>query len=238
MKQKTLLSTQDAAAKLFISENTFRNIVKRREIEPDEIHKRYGGGEYWLWANKTIGRVARLSDVKKTRSRKAPSPAVSVDLLPAIFTVNRAAKRFRDAAQRHYQGSRHGFARDNRMKKSDLYDLKDRGIAAATLLGLLEFSGFHGGMAIYKGSGCCFHSRLVPLGVEHPIRSANTNIPFFAESKPKEATEPRLMDAKYTLSQLPHLPLHFSSLHSPEKPKSQRVGFAENIDDIEEEDEP
>jgi tellurite resistance protein len=38
-------------------------------------------------------------------------PAKQVDLLAAIFAVNRSAKRYRDAAETHYRERMHGFAR-------------------------------------------------------------------------------------------------------------------------------
>ena len=115
----------------------------------------------------------------------------------AIFTVNKAAKRYRDAASKSYDANAHGFATVNRERKEDLYALKDRGINSAVSSGRLKFTGMHGRFAIYRGEGYCFHSTLIPKDAD--TNSADHDVSIFVESSPKKATEGRLKDARFTL---------------------------------------
>ena len=146
--------------------------------------------------------VYRLSDFVPIPIRKEIPPK-EIDLLPAIFTVNKAAKRFRDQAESYYKKEQHGFAGDRKSKKSKLYHLKDRGIACACRSGKLTFDGFHGGLATYSGEGYSFHSALVPEGLL-PVKNDNTKSDkVFIEAVPKGTNEARLKDAVFTLEKLP-----------------------------------
>src|SRR5207244_1765791 len=87
-------------------------------------------------------------------------------------------------------------------KKELLYMLKDRGIAAAYVAGRLQYLGKHGGLAIYRGEGYCFHSTLEPVGAATAEDTAATETRIFVEAKPRGATEPRLTDAVETLQSL------------------------------------
>jgi len=91
-----------------------------------------------------------LRETKEARRRNAtPKPEPQkIDVLAATFTVNRAAKRMRNASQAHYVGRRHGLAGHNRRRKEELYELKDRGIAACVVAGRLKWIGTHGGLAV------------------------------------------------------------------------------------------
>lgn len=100
-------------------------------------------GEYDLYEEQATRpkRVARLLE------------AVPIDLLAAIFTVTRAAKRYRDAASGCYEVGLHAFARCNRERKEKLYALKDCGIAAATKAGRIATMATAGELTVYCGEG-------------------------------------------------------------------------------------
>lgn len=126
-----------------------------------------------------------------------------VDLLAAIFTVNRAAKRQRDLAQKYYRSSMHGFAGSAKSKKLKYYSLKDRGIATAYLSGRLSCENKHANLYLYRGEGYSFHSTLCPVGLEVPeLPLAGGEEHLFIEAKPKGVKEPRLIDALRTLDAL------------------------------------
>ena len=142
----------------------------------------------------------RLSDCRPVR-KCTERPPNSIDLLAAIFAVNKSAKRYRDAASKCYGAGSHAFARAASRRKQELYDLKDRGIAEALRTDRLSLVGIHGGLALYRGAGYCFHSTL--LRDVEPIPEALNTENVFVEAKPREATEPRLKDAIKTLEDLP-----------------------------------
>lgn len=158
--------------------------------------------------------VYRLSDciaaVKRSRRR---IPAAEIDLLLAIFTANRSAKRFRDAASSHYSCGRYGMAGFTSRTKAKLYDLKDRGLIAAVKSGRLELVGFHASLAVYRGDGYCFHSLLVPKG-QAPA-GADTfggEGAIWVPATPKGRGEARLKDAVHTLAKLPCSEIGFERL--------------------------
>jgi len=164
--------------------------------------------------------VFRESQCSRITQRKSRPPE-TVDLLVAIFAVNRSAKRYRDAAQALYQANQHGFAGDSRKKKETLYELKERGIAAAVRQGRLSYVGMNGRLALYRGDGYCFHSTIVPA------TSPNEQIGellIFREACPRGATEARLKDAVSTLKNLPENAVDaFSRLSSPCRSESRSV---------------
>jgi len=61
----------------------------------------------------------------------------------ALYEINKAAKRRRDAAQRAYDKGAHGLAGNHRQEKKRLYDLKDRVIRKAFDEGLSQLVGYH-----------------------------------------------------------------------------------------------
>jgi hypothetical protein len=166
---------------------------------------------YWL--------RSRVPPLKPQRTSRTPAP---VDLLAAIFSVNRSAKRHRDAAQTYYRQRMHGFAGRARETKEDLYALKDRGIAQAHNEGRLTYHGRHGGLAIYTGEGYCFHSTLVPEeAVEEPSPANDDQTPIFVEGKPRGSKEARLCDAQFTLARIPAsiLDSGYEQLSAPRVPQ-------------------
>lgn len=150
----------------------------------------------------------RESDFRPVRTvRKIPP--VEIDLLLAIFTVNKSAKRYRDAARKAYEAWVFGFATAHRKKKESLYELKDKGISVAFRDGRLRFIGRQGSFAVYAGGGYCFHSLLVPEG---QCSEPGDTSDIFIESAPKSSSEARLKDAVFTLSQLPKVHESFTRL--------------------------
>jgi len=182
--------------------------------------------------------VFRVSDCIP-KQKKKEIPPVEIDILLATFTVNKAAKRYRDAASKFYDSKMHGFAGNSSDKKEYLYYLKDKGILAAIRAGKLAFVALHGRLAIYRGEGYCFHSTLVPKESELRENVADLQI-IFIESSPKEASEARLKDAIMTLSNLPDDETGFERLASPARGKktydedededcSDNIDYPENV---------
>jgi hypothetical protein len=145
----------------------------------------------------------RLSDSVEIRKIKN-KPPVTVDLLLAVFTVNRTAKRYRDNAQNFYRQKIHGFAKHSKSKKQYLYSLKDKGIRYAYNQGLLEFKGMHGKICVYESlSGYRFHAFSIPENVEPIEINSDLDETFKIPKKVKTSNECSLKDAVHTLSGLP-----------------------------------
>jgi hypothetical protein len=112
---------------------------------------------------KLLAGLAKKEQVKKDRTPK-PHP----DLILCIREASRAAHRERDAAQNAYQANRHKLAGNSRRRKDHWYALKDRGISAAHIRGLLRYAGASPQcMAVYaygNGGMSCFHSTIHPVG--------------------------------------------------------------------------
>lgn len=161
--------------------------------------------------------VYRASDFFPVK-RKKMRPPTSVDLLWAIFTVNRSAKRYRDAAKRLYNLDRHSLSRIARNKKECLYLLKEAGIREAFRRRLLRPEAIHGGLAVYRGGGFCFHSAQVPLELMDKLpKEADAEV-FFRESVPRSSAEAKLKDAEFTLSQCDGTTDGFVPLEVPRLP--------------------
>jgi hypothetical protein len=143
--------------------------------------------------------VYRLEDFIQKRKVTKKEPVI-VDILAAIFTINRTAKRYRDAASTCYKKEYHNFARMWKDKKNELYHLKNTGIAYAISNGLITFHSEHGGLILYTGNGYFFHSNLMPEGYTLSQNQDDENI--FIEAKNKTKKEARLKDAIYTLQML------------------------------------
>jgi hypothetical protein len=160
---------------------------------------------------------------KHQEKRGTPKEIRTCDVLAAIFAVNRAAKRWRDAAQQHYLNSRHGQARIARQNKERLYALKERGIAAAYSAGRIDVVEIHGGMCLYRGEGYSFHSRLVPIELTDTIPIGEVS-PVLIDAKPQGRKEPRQIDAIACLDALPQVDQSaFDELETPRLPRSPIV---------------
>ena len=141
--------------------------------------------------------VYRITDFIAKRPLPRLIPPREIELLRAIRTVNRSAKRYRDAAQKHYQLGMHGFSQNSKRKKDQLYKLKDKGIRIALAEGLIHCVGIHDGLACYSGGGYVFHSPQIPEGTFAEDVSS-----LRVESRPKSREEGRLKDAMFTLESL------------------------------------
>lgn len=153
-------------------------------------------------------------------------PLVEENVLAAIFSVNRAAKRYRDAAIRLYKTARqrrsnHGLVKAAKNKKKQLYVLKEQGVIFAFRQSWIDFDGLHGNLAVYRGSGYCFHSPLRPR-IAEPAEHSTSDESLFVESKPKGSGELRLKDAVATLEQLNENTNAFVMGPMPEFPRNHR----------------
>lgn len=132
---------------------------------------------------------------KRTRS---PKPAVLIDTLAALWTLNQRAKRYRKSASAHYRADSHGLARHAKEEKEELYRLKGQALYCLRAEGRLSVVGHHrfdGGnwAEMLQGSGYTFHRPCPsPEGVEAEELDQ-------IEAKPKGAKEPRLTDALHTI---------------------------------------
>lgn len=150
----------------------------------------------WQYGTFGLWRESELVPVM----RQPPKPPVVIDLLAAVFAVNRSAKRYRDAASSCYSSRSHGLAKAAKQQKERLYQLKDCGIAEAHRLGRIQYVGRNGGLALYRGEGYSFHSRLLPPGQSEEHDDGDASV--FMEAKPRGAKEARLKDAILTLELL------------------------------------
>ena len=132
--------------------------------------------------------------------RKRVPEILPCELLAAIFAVNRAAKRHRDAAKNYHNARLRGLATTAKNRKEYLYVLKDKGIAHAFQLGLISPIEIHGGLCLYRGKGYCFHSTLAPKTVDLP--HAENDAPIAVEAHPQGSAEPRQQDAIAKLESL------------------------------------
>jgi hypothetical protein len=144
--------------------------------------------------------VADMKPLQPKRTVYVPPP-MEIDLLAAIWVVNRQAKRCRDRASKFYAASRHALATRNRVLKEDLYSLKDAGLQQAMSDGLISCKGTINfpdsadRLYCWVGGGYCYHSFTLTPGYDVPAVEGT----LFVEAKPKKSSEPRLMDAKATL---------------------------------------
>ena len=225
----------------FFSKDQCEELVSKPEAKRRGLGIRKGAiaadtRQVSIFGNVVSYELFRLSDCEPKQVRRE-IPADRIDLLHAVFTVNRAAKRFRDLAQIYYQGEIHGFARTAKNRKEELYRRKDRGIMVAYRDHRLQFVGVHAKLALYRGEGCCFHTTLLPGDAVTPD-TADIDT-FFKESALKETNEARLKDACYTLAALPTSTDGFVRLDSPQfKPRDATFETTHNVcDSSDEEDE-
>lgn len=147
----------------------------------------------------------RISDTVPIVQRKQ-IPAVafpvtdSARLLQAVFTVNRSAKRHRDAAKRYYSSRCYTFASMSRYRKERMYQLKDAGVVHASRMGLVRPVLAIGLMTEYRSDRYCFHSYLRPIDMPAGIHHADDTL--YVKSKRASTGEMRVCDAVATLEQL------------------------------------
>jgi hypothetical protein len=140
--------------------------------------------------------VARDAEAHRISATFDPTPE---NVMRAVLTVNRAAKRRRDAAASSYEKGLHGFAGMHKIEKERCYRLKDIGIAWLASRGHLTAAYLNGHLVLWVGGDYSFHSTLLPRGAELPeMETEEVRI----EAKPASAREMRIVDAVALLDKL------------------------------------
>jgi hypothetical protein len=132
----------------------------------------------------------------------SPTPPVQIDVLAAVWVINRRAKRCRDLAQAYYRRRAHGFAGAAKDEKLQLYRLQGQALHYLLAEGRLAVAGHHrfpGGhwAEVLRGEGYTFHRPC-------PEMSDATVVELDGiEAKPRGNKEPRLKDARHTVASRP-----------------------------------
>jgi hypothetical protein len=158
-------------------------------------------------------RREQLVERKKRKIVAEKIAATPENIAAAVFAVNRAAKRRRDAASNAYEAQSHGFARLHSAEKKKLYQMKDRGIAWLASEGHLQAEKIHGSLVVWAGLEYRFHSQLKPRGIE---LARDADAVFRAEAKPAKSSHMRIIDAKSLLAMLENRTNRFELLASVE----------------------
>jgi hypothetical protein len=195
------------------------------KIEEWKYHSRRGTRHLW--------RLDQTVAVKPRNLIPAEIEPTAENVLRAVWSVNRAAKRRRDAAQSSYQQAMHGFAGRHREQKEEYYRLKDRGIAWLAHKGHVAPTHRHGQLVVWEGLGYSFHSTLAPQ--EGPLPETGEGAAFI-EARPRSAKEMRLVDAVALLSGLNSLVSNYRRLAAPAYPKRVRYRAGDEFDDEEDDD--
>ncbi len=197
-----------------------------RSILPNQKPWKYRHGKYSDYG---------VYSIDQTRPKRVPKrrDPVGLDLLVAIQAVNRAAKRYRNAAFGCYSMGRYRAARSNRLTKERLYELMDRGVAMAWMTGQLLPTVMRGALTEYTDpSGAhLFYSCVRPRSWL-VIQSTDTQ-PVFEGAEARTFAEPRLKDAEFTLASLPKVDLSLFVIEDPPKFESDPAPepWAEDEDD-------
>jgi hypothetical protein len=130
--------------------------------------------------------------------RRRQQPPRKVAILLAVWTANRTAKRYRDAASACYKSRKHSFASMYRQKKEELYTLKGQALHYLLEEGVVHVVGLHrfeGGnwAEVVAGDGYRFHYPCADP--DDPPDSTCDKI----ESEPKGSNEAKLKDAIFTI---------------------------------------
>lgn len=134
--------------------------------------------------------LAAISARDEQASQRTQDSVRNLDVLAALFTLNRRAKRCRDSAQKYYLAGMHGLASTMRKEKERIYRLKGQALHYLIEEGRLGISGFHrfdGGnwSELLVGDGYSFHRPC-------PAQSGDVQVRDGIEAKPKGAKEPTL----------------------------------------------
>lgn len=189
-KSKGWLRTYEMASLKCCTEQTIRKNCKPIAIQ----HCGWGSHTWvvnWYDPTQSAGWQPRKANVKFE---------TEIDLVQAIWVVNRYAKRCRDAASACFMHRVHSFAATWKRKKEEAYYLKGQALHHAVTDGLLHVSGVHkfgdNYAELLEGNGYRFH-RPCPDPVLNEMQAV---VQLDAiEAKPKGSKEPRLKDAMYTL---------------------------------------
>lgn len=133
-----------------------------------------------------------------TRPISPPKDLGDGELLRALWTLNRQAKRYRDRAQDHYERRRYKAATRARISKERVYETKSLVLAVLHSRGCISLAGVTDGdptFAVFKGYGYTFHC---PKGKWH----SDQVVAFDGqvEAKPRASCEMRIRDAWATVN--------------------------------------
>ncbi len=137
---------------------------------------------------------ARILEIAKQQiADELARKKAKLDVLAALFTLNRRAKRCRDSAGDFYERGMHGLAGDAKREKERIYRLKGQALHYLVESGRLKVAAVHqfqGGThaEVLEGEGYRFH-RPCPDPVEI---SEGVVLLESVEAKPKAAKEPTL----------------------------------------------
>lgn len=141
--------------------------------------------------------VYRDDQVEPKKAVVKPKPEL-IDVLLAVWGMNRYAKRCRDAARRCYVHDLHGFAKGWKKRKEEAYDMKGQALHWLVEEGRLTHAGYHkfgdDFAEVLQGEGFLFHRPCDDPEVESDIKLLEG-----IEAKPKSKREPRLCDSQHTL---------------------------------------
>jgi hypothetical protein len=142
--------------------------------------------------------VYREDQVRPKRVFQPQAPQI-IPILSALWAINRAAKRFRDAASSHYAHHQHGLSSFAKEKKQTLYQSKAQALYYLVQDGTLQHSGYHcfsddKWAEVLTGSGFTFHR---PCEAPDQL---STRFIGNIQAKPRSAHEPRLCDAIHTVT--------------------------------------
>jgi len=211
------------------SETAWRQQKRKRKADAQPCG--YKSAHHKEWPVYTEDQTEPMRQVQQ-------KPPQKVDILAAVWTVNRYAKRMRDKAAGCYSKRAHSFASDARCRKEEAYALKNQVLAHLLNDRVLQVQGYHRfGDDLYAyilgGNGYTFHQPCPapedPKGVEY-----RSDI----EAKPKSAAECNLKDAMHTikqfLSERPYVDVYVWPKR--ERPSRERRSDHWDLDDDEDDD--
>jgi len=188
IKDKLLVKNPRVA----VSETAWRK--QGRAVKPGETPH----AERYAHSHSQYYDVYREDQTRELQKKRIVEP-ILVDVLAALFTLNRKAKRLRDNAAAYYNSESHGLAGHAKNEKTRIYGLKSQALQYLIAEGRLVLVGYHrvaGGNCaeILEGEGYCFHRPCAPPA-DGEVKSIKGEI----EAKPKGANEPRIKDAYFTV---------------------------------------
>lgn len=194
-----------------------RGFKVRRGQQPSDHRSGRVGGKQRTWAV--------YAEKQVEPKRVVPEmPAVEIDVLDALWVVNRYAKRARDAASRSFEANAHAFARTWKKRKNAAYDLKDQALhhlIQVEKVGLVGYHKFNDNWAeIWEGGGHRFHRPCPPpQGEATQVEDLGDQI----EAQKRLPGEPRLKDAIHTLENYLMGKTWVDTYQWPERAKTTRV---------------
>jgi hypothetical protein len=145
-------------------------------------------------------------DQVEPKRQVTEKPAESIDVLASVWTINRYAKRCRDAAQKAYTNGIHTGACGAvsfSEKKIEMYRLKSQTLHYLVAEGKLAVVGYHrfgkNWAEVLTAEGYTFHR---PCAL--PVGDVAAKELDDVEAKPRGRKEPRLKDALHTITQYLH----------------------------------